>query len=148
VVAIGETGLDYYRGKDDAVVQQQFLREHIRIAKILNKPLVIHTRAARADTIKILHEEKAYEVGGVMHCFTEDLAMAKQAMELGFYISFSGIVTFKNALELQALAKQIPLNRLLIETDSPFLAPIPHRGQLNEPAFVRYIAEFIAELHA
>lgn len=146
VVAIGETGLDYYRGKDHALVQQQSLREHIRLAKIVGKPLVIHTRHARADTIAILREEKADEIGGVLHCFTEDLATAEQAMALNFHISFSGIVTFKNALELQAVAKIIPLSRLLIETDSPFLAPVPHRGHANEPAFVRHVAEFIANL--
>ncbi len=147
VVAIGETGLDYYRTTgDDIAAQQQSFRDHIHAAIAVNKPLVIHTREARVDTLKILREENAETVGGVLHCFTEDLATAEAAMELGFYISFSGIVTFKNAIALQEVAKQIPLDRLLVETDAPFLAPIPHRGKPNEPAYVRYVAEFLAQL--
>lgn len=146
VVAIGETGLDYYRAQGDLTWQQMRFRRHIRAARELGKPLIIHTREAREDTIRILKEENAAEVGGVMHCFTETAEMAKQAMELGFYISFSGIITFKNALELQALVKQIPLDRMLIETDSPYLAPVPYRGKPNEPAYVKHVAEKIAEL--
>lgn len=146
VIALGETGLDYYRDDSHKSVQQQRLREHILAAKEVNKPLIIHTRQAREDTINILKEEQADTVGGVMHCFTEDLAMAKKAMELNFYISFSGIVTFKNATELQAIAKTIPLDRILIETDAPYLAPVPYRGKPNQPAYVRYVAEYIANL--
>lgn len=146
VVAIGETGLDYYRGEENKVLQQARFRRHIQVAKIVKKPLIIHTRQARADTIRILQEEGAAEIGGVMHCFTEDWAMAQQALALNFYISFSGIVTFRNAVELQEIAKQVPLERMLIETDAPFLAPIPMRGKTNEPAYVRYVAEYIAKL--
>jgi TatD DNase family protein len=147
VVGIGETGLDYFRTEADAIDgQQQRFRTHIQVAKTLAKPLIIHTRMARADTIRIMREEEAQEVSGVMHCFTEDWEMAQQALDLNFYISFSGIVTFKNAIELQDVAKKVPLDRMLIETDSPYLAPVPHRGKPNEPAFVRYVAEFIAEL--
>jgi TatD DNase family protein len=147
VIAIGETGLDYFRGNDRCKeTQKASLREHIRIAKAVKKPLVIHTRQARADTLAILKEEKANEIGGVMHCFTEDWETAKAAMDLGFYISFSGIVTFKNALELQSVAKQVPADRMLIETDSPYLAPMPYRGKQNEPAYVRYVAACLAEL--
>ena len=137
VVAIGETGLDYYRVKGDVEWQQQRFRRHIRAASEVKKPLIVHTREARDDTIRILKEENAQEVGGVLHCFTENLAMAEQAMELGFYVSFSGIVTFKNAVELQSIAQAIPLDRMLIETDSPYLAPMPYRGKPNEPAYVR-----------
>lgn len=146
VVALGETGLDYYRDDSHKEIQQQRLRNHIRAAKQVNKPLIIHTRQARSDTIQILKEEGADTVGGVMHCFTEDLIMAKHAMDLNFYISFSGIVTFKNAVELQDIAKQIPLNRMLVETDAPYLAPVPYRGKPNHPAYVRHVAEFIANL--
>ena len=147
IIAIGETGLDYFRTTgDDLVQQQQALRIHIQAAKQAVKPLIIHTRQAREDTIRILQEEHANEIGGVMHCFSEDWQMAKQALDLGFYISFSGIVTFKNALELKEVAKQVPLDRMLIETDSPYLAPVPHRGKANEPAYVRYIAQYLAEL--
>ncbi len=147
VVGIGETGLDYYRTEgDDIRDQQQSFRDHIQVAKTLKKPLIIHTRDARADTLKILREEGADQIGGVLHCFTEDLATAQAAMDLGFYISFSGIVTFKNAIELQNVAKQIPLDRLLVETDSPWLAPVPMRGKPNEPAYVYYVAEFLANL--
>lgn len=146
VVAIGETGLDYYRVQGDVVWQQERFRRHIRAAREVGKPLIVHTREARADTIRILKEEKAHEVGGVLHCFTETLEMAQQAMEIGFYISFSGIITFKNAVELQEVVKQVPLERMLIETDAPYLAPVPYRGKPNEPAFVKYVAEKIAEL--
>ena len=147
VVAIGETGLDYYRSEGDLEWQRQRFRRHIRAAKAIGKPLIIHSREARGETVKILAEEKAETVGGVMHCFVDDLDTAQQAMDLGFYISFSGIVTFKNAPELREVARQVPLERLLVETDAPFLAPAPHRGKQNEPAYVRFVAEKIAELH-
>lgn len=146
VVALGETGLDYYRDDSQKEIQQQRLRNHIRAAKQVNKPLIIHTRQARSDTIQILKEEGADTIGGVMHCFTEDLTMANQAIDLNFYISFSGIVTFKNAVELQDIAKQIPLSRMLVETDAPYLAPVPYRGKPNQPAYVHHVAEFIANL--
>jgi len=144
VVAIGETGLDYFRSQGDLGWQQQRFREHIRAARIVNKPLIIHCREAALDTLRILREEKASE--GVMHCFVEDWETARQVLEMGFYISFSGIVTFKNASVLQEVARKVPLDRLLVETDAPYLAPVPHRGQLNQPAYVRYVAEFIATL--
>lgn len=146
VVAIGETGLDYFRSSGDLNWQRQRFTAHIEAAKILKKPLIIHSRQAKQDTIKLMRTENAAAIGGVMHCFTEDYAMAKQAMDLGFYISFSGIITFKNAVDLQETVKKISLDRLLIETDSPYLAPMPHRGQSNEPAYVRFVAEKIAEL--
>lgn len=146
VIAVGETGLDYYRLIGDLEWQRDRFRHHIQAAKISKKPLIIHTRQASEDTIKILHEEKASEIGGVMHCFTESWTVAQQAMDQGFYISFSGIVTFKNALELKEVAKKIPGDRFLIETDSPYLAPIPYRGQRNEPAYVLHVAEYLAEL--
>ena len=126
--------------------QRERFRTHIRAAKRANKPLIIHTRSASEDTIRILKEEGASQVAGVMHCFTETWDVAHAAMDLGFYISFSGIVTFKNAKELQETCKKVPLNRMLIETDSPFLAPIPHRGKTNEPAWVSHVGEFIADL--
>ena len=146
VVAIGETGLDYYRQPGPLAWQQARFRTHIRAARASGKPLIIHTRAAAEDTLRILREEGAAEVGGVMHCFTESLAVAEEAMRLGFYISFSGIVTFKNAQALKEVARAVPLERMLIETDAPYLAPVPQRGKTNEPAFVRYVAEHIAEL--
>lgn len=146
VIAIGETGLDYYRSEGDLTWQRDAFRTHIRAAKELQKPLIIHTRAAQADTIKIMREEGVQAVGGVMHCFTEDWEMAQQAIDLGFYISFSGIVTFKNALQIQAVAKQIFLEHMLVETDSPYLAPIPHRGKPNYPAYTRLVAQYIAQL--
>lgn len=146
VVAIGETGLDYYRCEGDMTWQQERFRRHIQVAKTLKKSLIIHTRMAREDTIRILKEEQADQVGGVMHCFTEDLAMAQAAIDLGFLISFSGIVTFKNATEIQSVAQQVPLTSMLVETDCPFLAPVPYRGKPNVPAYVRYVAEKIAEL--
>ncbi|MGL6229798.1 TatD family hydrolase [Aeromonas rivipollensis] len=146
VVAIGETGLDYFYSPENKEVQQASFREHIRVARALNKPLIIHTRDAQQDTLQIMREEGADQVGGVLHCFTESLEMAQAAMEMGFYISISGIATFKNATALQDVVKALPLERLLIETDSPYLAPVPHRGRENEPAFVRDVAQFIADL--
>lgn len=145
IVAIGETGLDYFHDSEPLEQQERF-RMHIEVAKAVNKPLIIHTRDAREDTICIMREAHAEKIGGVMHCFTEDLDMANKAMDLGFYISFSGIVTFKNAKDLQTLATQIPLDRLLIETDAPYLTPDPYRGKPNEPAFVSLVAKKIAEL--
>ena len=146
VVAIGETGLDYHYGHDNVVRQQDWFRIHIAAARELGKPLIVHTRDARADTLRILEEEGATEVGGVLHCFTEDWAMAERALELGFYLSFSGIVTFKNAKQIQDVARRVPADRLLVETDSPYLAPAPHRGKPNHPAWVRHVAEFVARL--
>jgi TatD DNase family protein len=146
VVAIGETGLDYYRLEEPLDWQRERFRVHIRAARATGKPLVIHTRAAAADTLRIMEEEGAGQVGGVMHCFTETQAVADRALELGFHISFSGIVTFKNAVDLQAVATQVPLERLLIETDSPYLAPVPHRGRRNEPGFVPAVAQKVAAL--
>lgn len=146
VVAIGETGLDYFRSTGDVEWQRTRFRAHIDAAKKINKPLIIHTRNAKEDTLRIMRENRAHEIGGVMHCFSEDLETAKLAMDLNFYISFSGVVTFKNAQVLQEVAKHIPLDRILIETDAPYLAPIPHRGKPNEPAYVYHTAEFIANL--
>jgi TatD DNase family protein len=146
VVAIGETGLDYFRSEGDLDWQRERFRRHIAAARHSGKPLIIHSRDAKEDTLKILEEEHASEVGGVMHCFTGDWEMAQRAMELNFYISFSGIVTFKNARELQEIATRIPADRYLVETDSPYLAPVPHRGKPNHPAFVRHVAEYIAGL--
>ena len=146
VVAIGETGLDYFRLTGDLEWQRERFRTHIRAARASRKPLVIHTRAAADDTLRIMREEQAGEAGGVMHCFTESLAVAEAAIELGFYISFSGIVTFKNAAALREVAAAIPLERMLIETDSPYLAPVPHRGQTNQPGFVKHVAEEIARV--
>lgn len=148
VVAIGETGLDYFRIKGDMTWQQERFRRHIRAARVTGKPLIIHTREAAQDTIRILREEGAQAVGGVMHCFTENWDTAQAALDLGFYISFSGIVTFRNAEALREVARQVPLDRLLVETDSPYLAPMPHRGKTNEPAFVRHVAEQLAGLRA
>lgn len=146
-VAIGETGLDYYRSSgDDLTWQQARFRTHIAAARACGKPLIIHTRNARADTIRILKEEGAAEVGGVLHCFTEDWETARQGLDLGFYVSFSGIVTFKNAADLRDVARQVPSDRLLIETDSPYLAPVPHRGKPNEPRLVGHVAECIGEV--
>ncbi len=147
VIAIGETGLDYFRSEpEDTGEQQARFRRHITAAKQCNKPLIIHCRDAREDTLRILHEESASEVGGVMHCFVEDWETAQAAMDMNFYISFSGIVTFKSAKELRDVAKQVPLDRMLIETDAPYLAPVPFRGKVNQPAYVRHVAECIAEL--
>ena len=146
VVAIGETGLDYYYSKDTYSVQKESFVGHIEVANELQKPLIIHTRDARADTIDLMKVHGADKCGGVLHCFTEDWAMAKQALDMGFYISISGIVTFKNAVELKEVVKQIPLDRLLIETDSPYLAPVPYRGKTNQPAYVQDVAYYIADL--
>lgn len=147
VVAIGETGLDYYYNKENLDIMRERFRTQIRAAIELNIPIIVHTRDAKKDTIDILREENAAKVRGVMHCFTEDYEMAKQAMDLGFYISFSGIVTFKNAKEVAEVAEKVPLQNLLIETDAPYLTPVPFRGKPNGPQFVRYVAEKIAELH-
>jgi TatD DNase family protein len=144
VVAIGETGLDYYRSEGDLNWQRERFRRHIRAAKHCHKPLIVHMREAADDTIKILRDEGAHSVGGVMHCFTGDWETARRAMDLDFHISFSGIITFKNAEGLRDVAKQIPGDRLLIETDAPYLAPVPNRGKTNEPAFVRYVAQCLA----
>ena len=146
VVAIGETGLDYFRLEGDLEWQRNRFRTHIRAAREANMPLVIHTRAAAADTLAIMREERASEVGGVMHCFTETWDVAQAALDLGFHISFSGIVTFKNAVELKDVARRVPLERMLIETDSPYLAPVPHRGKRNQPAWVRHVGEAVAAL--
>lgn len=145
-VAIGETGLDYYRSDGDLGWQQERFRTHIAAARRCGKPLIVHTRDARKDTLRILREEQAREVGGVLHCFTETWEMAKQALDLGFYVSFSGIVTFNNAEDLREVAAKVPLDRLLIETDCPYLTPVPHRGRPNEPRFVSHVAECIAEV--
>lgn len=146
VVAIGETGLDYFRLKGDLEWQRERFRQHIRAARLCNKPLIIHTREAAEDTLRIMEEEGADTVGGVMHCFTESWEVAQRAMALNFYISFSGIVTFKKAVGLKDIATRVPLERMLIETDSPYLAPVPHRGKTNQPAFVKHVAEEIAAL--
>lgn len=146
VVAIGETGLDYFRSSGDLDWQRDRFRLHIQAAKNLKKPLIIHMRDAKDDTLRLLREESAQDVGGVMHCFTEDWSTAKLALELGFYISFSGIVTFKNAASIQDAARNIPIDRMLIETDAPYLAPVPLRGKKNEPAYLRHTAAFIADL--
>jgi TatD DNase family protein len=146
VVAIGETGLDYYRLEGDLGWQRERFRTHVRAARAARKPLVVHTRAAAQDTIAIMEEEGAREVGGVMHCFTETWEVAKAALDLGFHVSFSGIVTFRNAAELKSIARKVPLDRMLIETDSPYLAPVPHRGKRNHPALVVHVAEEIARL--
>lgn len=146
VIAIGETGLDYFRLTGDLEWQRTRFRTHIRAAIACGKPLVIHTRSSAEDTIRIMREENAQKVGGVMHCFTENLEVALQAIELGFYISFSGIVTFKNALIIKEVASKIPLDKMLVETDSPYLAPVPYRGKTNQPAYVKHVAEEIAKL--
>ena len=145
-IAIGETGLDYFRTEGDLAWQRERFRIHIQAARIANKALIIHTREARQDTIRILTEEQADQVGGVMHCFTETWEMAQQALDLGFYISFSGIVTFRNAESLREVARKVPLDRMLIETDAPYLAPVPHRGKPNEPRLVSHVAELLADL--
>ena len=146
IVAIGETGLDYFRQTGDLEWQRKRFRTHIRAARETGKPLIIHTRDAGADTLHILREERASEVGGVMHCFTETQEFAQAALDMGFYISFSGIVTFKNAHAIKSVAKAVPLERILVETDSPYLAPVPHRGKTNEPGWVRHVAEEVAGL--
>ena len=150
IVAIGETGLDYFRLTGDLEWQRKRFRQHIRASRLSRKPLIIHTRSASEDTLRILKEEGAAVqdggVAGVMHCFTESMEVALAAMEMGFYISFSGIVTFKSAKDLQEVARAVPLDRMLIETDSPYLAPVPFRGKTNEPAFVKHVGDFIADL--
>lgn len=150
IVAIGETGLDYYRLEGDLEWQRERFRTHIRASRATGKPLIIHTRSASEDTIRIMREEGAGTdaggAGGVMHCFTESLQVAQAAMAMGFYISFSGIVTFKSAKDLQAVAGEVPLEQMLIETDSPYLAPVPHRGKMNEPGLVKHVAEYLATL--
>jgi TatD DNase family protein len=146
IVAIGETGLDYFRLDGPAAWQQARFRNHIRAARAVARPLIVHTRAAAQDTLAIMREEGAAQVGGVMHCFTETLDVALAAIELGFYISFSGIVTFRNAADLKAVASAVPLERMLIETDAPYLAPVPHRGRTNEPSYVPLVAAEVARL--
>lgn len=146
IVAIGETGLDYYRLKGDLEWQRERFRTHIRTARDCGKPLIIHTRAASEDTIRIMREERAGDAGGVMHCFTESWETAAAALDMGFYISFSGIISFKSAAPLREVAARVPLDRLLVETDSPYLAPVPHRGKTNEPSYVRHVAECLAQL--
>ncbi|HUG59069.1 MAG TPA: TatD family hydrolase [Candidimonas sp.] len=146
VVAIGETGLDYFRLSEPLEWQRERFRTHIRASRRSGLPLIIHTRSASADTLRIMKEEGADEYGGVMHCFTESWEVAQAAMEMNFYISLSGIVTFKKAEDLHELAKKLPLDRLLIETDSPYLAPVPHRGKMNDPSNVMHVAEKIADL--
>jgi len=148
VIAIGETGLDYFRSEGDLDWQHQRFRNHIKAAKALDKPLIIHTREAGHDSLDVLADEGADQVGGIIHCFTEDWDYAKKALDLGFYISFSGIVTFKNAQAIKDVAKKVPADRFLIETDSPYLSPVPFRGKPNYPTYVRYVAEHLAELRA
>jgi TatD DNase family protein len=148
VIAIGETGLDYFRLKGDLEWQRARFRTHIRAARESGKPLIIHTREAAADTLRIMTEENAAGASGVMHCFTETWEVAEAALAMGFYISFSGIVTFKNAKQLKEVAQRVPLERILIETDSPYLAPVPHRGKLNQPAYVKHVAAEIAMLRS
>ena len=148
IVAIGETGLDYFRIKGDAEWQRERFRTHIRAARRCGKPLIIHMREAAGDTLRIMREEGAGEAGGVMHCFTETWDVARGALDLGFHISFSGIVTFRNAEALREVARKVPLERMLIETDSPYLAPVPFRGKTNEPALVKHVAEEIARQRA
>lgn len=146
VVAIGETGLDYYWHKDKPEWQRERFRNHIRAARAVGLPLIVHMREAAEDTLQVLREEGAETVGGVMHCFVESWEIAKQALDLGFYISFSGVVTFKSATALQEVARKVPRDRLLIETDAPYLAPVPFRGKLNHPALVRHVAEHLADV--
>lgn len=145
VVAVGETGLDYFYSPDSKVIQQEAFAAHIAVGRELKKPLIVHTRDARADTLNLLRSGGAADCGGVLHCFTEDWETAKAALDLGFYISLSGIVTFRNADELRSVARQIPADRLLIETDSPYLAPVPYRGKTNQPAYVSAVAACIAQ---
>jgi len=147
IIAVGETGLDYFRVEDeDMTWQHHRFENHISAAKQVNKPLIIHTRNAAEDTMQMLKEQGADQCRGVMHCFAEDWEVAKKALDLGFYISFSGIVTFKSATNVQEVARKAPLDRILVETDSPYLAPVPHRGKTNEPAFVHHTAQFVADL--
>lgn len=147
-IAIGETGLDYYRTTTEEAqeLQREQFRQHIQASRMSSKPLIIHTRQAAEDTLKVMAEQNADSIGGVMHCFSENLAIARRAIDLNFYISFSGIVTFKNATALQEVARSIPLDKMLIETDAPYLAPVPFRGKQNHPALVKYVAQALAEL--
>jgi len=147
VVAIGETGLDYYRNEGSLDWQRKRFTNHIEAAKVSRKPLIIHTRSAANDTMDMLENQDAESCGGVMHCFGEDWATAKRALDIGFYISFSGIVTFKNAESLRDVARKVPLDRMLVETDAPYLAPVPFRGKVNEPGYVRHTAEMLAKIH-
>ncbi len=146
IIAIGETGLDYYRLTGDLTWQRDRFRTHIRAARSCGKPLIIHTRAASEDTVAIMREENAGQPGGVMHCFTETWEVAKAALDLGFYISFSGIITFRNAADLREVVRRVPLNQMLIETDSPYLAPVPYRGKTNQPAYVREVAASVSQI--
>ena len=146
VIAIGETGLDYFYAPETKAVQLDSFKKHVRVANKLNKPLIIHTRDAQKDTLDILKAENADKVGGILHCFTESWDMAKQAIDMGFYISFSGIITFKNASEIREVAKKIPDDRFLIETDAPYLAPVPYRGKQNQPAYVVEVAKHLASI--
>lgn len=146
VIAMGETGLDYFYQQETKAQQQASFREHIRTGRDLNKPVIVHTREAREDTLAILKEEKVEGCGGVLHCFTEDRDTAKKLLDMGFYISFSGIVTFRNAETIREAARYVPLDRILVETDSPYLAPVPHRGKENQPAYTRDVAEYMAVL--
>lgn len=146
VVAIGETGLDYYYSSEHKELQQQSFATHLRVSAQCGKPVIVHTRDARQDTLDLIRQHGNPEVAGVLHCFTESWDMAEAAIDMGYYISFSGIVTFRNAEELRSVVKQVPLERLLVETDSPYLAPVPYRGKKNEPRFVREVAECVAEL--
>jgi len=148
VVAIGETGLDYYYGKDSMQEQQSSFRSHIQAARALSKPVIVHTRDAQQDTLEIMRSEQVSECGGVLHCFTESWEMAKAALDMGFYISFSGIITFKNAQALRDVARKVPDDRFLIETDSPYLAPMPYRGKQNRPSWVVHVAECLAEVRS
>lgn len=146
VVAVGETGLDYHYTPETKALQQSLFVQQIEIANKLSKPLIIHSRSARQDTMDMLEQNGAEKCGGVLHCFTEDWTMAKRALDLGFYISISGIITFRNAEELRDVVRKVPLERLLVETDSPYLAPIPYRGKPNQPAYVREVCEYVATL--
>lgn len=146
VIAVGETGLDYHYAPETKDLQLDSFRKHITVAKELNKPLIIHTRSAQQDTLELLRDENAADVGGILHCFTESLEMALEAIEMGFYISFSGIVTFKNADALREVAKRVPDDKFLIETDAPYLAPVPHRGKENQPAYVVEVAKHLASI--
>ena len=146
VVAIGETGLDYYYGKDNAALQRQSFQQHLQLAASVKKPVVVHTRDAREDTIALIREFGDPQLGGVLHCFTESWEMAKQALDLNYFISFSGIITFKNAQELREVVRRVPLERMLVETDSPYLAPVPYRGKKNEPKYVVEVAQCVAQI--
>ena len=146
VVAVGETGLDYFYEKDNATLQKQSFTAHLQLSKRLRKPIIVHTRDANEDTVMLLKSQCDLGVGGVIHCFTEDWAMAKACLDLGFYISISGIITFNSASVLREVVKKIPINRLLVETDSPYLTPAPHRGKQNEPKYVRLVAQYVADL--